>query len=141
GSVTTNMTAIGLIFFAEWMTREFDLKETLKSKNLWKSILIFFLTFAATNPHILLNFSQFQRLVSAMNAYWPNHLWLGEWSQWKEYLRSFVSEQMHWALLPLLAAGAWFGWNRRDKFVLLCLFGTLGFFLQNLVQLRHPSVN
>lgn len=140
GAIFTNLTSGVLIFFAEWAAQNWKILPALKSRRFWAASGLFLLVSAAVNFHILYEWFAFQRYVQSGILYFPVLLELGL-REWPPYIREVFTEQISIFAAPLLAAGIYFSFRRREKFMQACFLAFAVLFLQNLVTTRHAPIN
>lgn len=140
GIIITNLLTLMILILAELIRQEWDVKKVLRNRNFGIAVLLFLLAYGLTNFYVYTEFSQFQRLIAAMNEYFPA-LTSFQVSTWPLYLKGFCSEQFHWSVIPLFILGFIIGIKRKEKLILLCCLTFLILFIPNLLVLRHPPVN
>lgn len=140
GAIFTSLAAGVLIFFTEWAAQDWRITSTLKSKRFWMSTALFFFVSAGVNFHLLIKLSEFRRYVQSALLFYPT---LAEMrlQEWPVYLKDFFTEQIFILTAPILGAGIYFAFRRKEKFMQVCFLALAVLFLQNLLTMRHAPSN
>lgn len=144
GSIITNLSVGLVIFVMEWARNHWRLAPVFKNIRFWICCLLFFAVYAATNFYVIAHYDQFQRNVLSLQEFtkgYGNTYGELRLSAWPPFLIDMFTNQIHWSVIPLLAAGFWAAVARRDKLLISILLCLAGLTAANLLSTRHPGVN
>lgn len=143
GSLITNL-AVGIaIVLLEGQSFGWSLRSWGGSRKMWLGLLAFAAVYAATNFYLITDFAALKKTVWAAQEYTRGYDEYGtvNFGQWLPFLQETFTRQMHWSVLPLLAAGLWAAFLPGRGFLKACALSFLALTAVNLLTTRHPGVN
>ncbi len=144
GSIITNLTAGMAIFIFEWARNDWKLAPVFKNIRFWAACGLFFAVYGVTNYYVFAHYDQFQRNVLSLQEFtkgYGNTYGELRLSAWPPFLIDMFTNQVHWAVIPLLMTGFAAAFRKRDKLLIASFVLLAGLTAANLFTTRHPGVN